>query len=35
MALINIQCARHSLVSVIGPTMVGRREEIFKVKVLK
>ena len=30
MVIKNVQCARHSLVSLIGPTMVGPGEKIFK-----
>ena len=35
MATRNFQCARHSLVSVIGLTMVGSKENNFKVKLLR
>ena len=35
MAIKNFQCARNSLVSVIGPTMVGPGEHAFKIKVLR
>ena len=35
MAMQNLQYARHSLVSTIGPTMVGPGEKNFSMKVLK
>ena len=35
MAIENFQCARHSLVSVIGLTMVGQGGKAFKVEVLR
>ena len=35
MAIENFLCARHSLVSVLGPTMVGPRLKVFKIKVLR
>ena len=35
MAIENFQCTRHSLVSVIGPTMIGPAEKIFKIKILR
>jgi len=35
MAFENFQRARHSIVSVIWPTMVGPGERSFKIKVLK
>ena len=34
-AVKNFQCARHSIISVIGPTKVGPGEKIFKNKVLR
>ena len=35
MAIGNFQCARHSLVSVIGLPMVRLREKSFKIRVLR
>ena len=35
MVVENFQCARHSLVSIIGPTMVGPGEKIFKIKIFR
>ena len=35
MATEDFQCARHFLVSVIGPTRVGPAERIFKIKALR
>ena len=35
MAIETSQCARHCLVSVIGPTMAGVGEQIFKIRGLR
>ena len=35
MAIESFQCARHLLVSVIGPTRVGPVEKIFIIKALR